>query len=123
MMAGDGCAILNFSLSFGGLSNMDLISCDKCGKEFPKSKLKKCQTCGQILCFKCRLFHKCTPKDKEVVLPEYHTITPDIDSSLPIKSQSAIPSHLILNKDFMLRGMTLRISRDCLKEGLKFPLA
>lgn len=45
---------------------MEMISCDKCGKEFPKTKLKKCQTCGQVLCFKCRLFHKCSPETKDM---------------------------------------------------------
>ena len=121
MMAGDVFTILNFSLSFGGLSNMDLISCDKCGKEFPKSKLKKCQTCGQILCFKCRLFHKCTPKDKEVVLPEYHTITPDIDSSLPIKSQSAIPITFNLKQGFYAQRHDFENLQGLFERGFKIP--
>ena len=121
MMAGDVFTILNFSLSFGGLSNMDLISCDKCGKEFPKSKLKKCQTCGQILCFKCRLFHKCTPKDKEVVLPEYHTITPDIDSSLPIKSQSAIPITFNLKQGFYAQRHDFENLQVLFERGFKIP--
>ena len=92
MMMSDVLTILNLHLSLGGISNMDLISCDKCGKEFPKSKLKKCQICGQILCFKCRLFHKCSPKGKEVVHSEYQMTTPNTESSQSATSQSVTPN-------------------------------
>lgn len=41
--------------------NEEYITCQGCGKSFPKSKLKRCHSCGVVLCPKCRKKHVCKP--------------------------------------------------------------
>lgn len=43
-----------------GKKNKELLTCDKCGESFPKSKLKRCHTCGMVLCRNCRKHHTCS---------------------------------------------------------------
>ena len=38
------------------------IVCDGCGNSFPKSKMRKCRECGDVLCPKCRKKHVCREK-------------------------------------------------------------
>jgi len=38
------------------------IMCQSCGGYFPKSEMRSCHKCGQILCPDCRKHHKCPPK-------------------------------------------------------------
>ena len=121
MMMSDVLTILNLHLSLGGISNMDLISCDKCGKEFPKSKLKKCQICGQILCFKCRLFHKCSPKDKEVVHSEYQMTTHNTESSQSTTSQSVTPITLNLKQGLYAQKHDFENLHGLFERGFKIP--
>ena len=42
-----------------GKKDDELIPCDKCGTLTRKSKLKRCKTCGMVLCRKCRRHHVC----------------------------------------------------------------
>jgi len=121
MMMSDVLTILNHHLSFGGASNMDLILCDKCGKKFPKSKLKKCQTCGQILCFKCRLFHKCSPENKEYLPSEHQTTTPNIESSLSVISQPATSITLNLKQGLYAQRHDFECLQGLFERGFKIP--
>lgn len=41
-----------------------MLTCDHCGKAYPISKLRKCKSCGAVLCPKCRLIHSCSPKSE-----------------------------------------------------------
>jgi len=120
-MMSDVLTILNHHLSFGGASNMDLILCDKCGKKFPKSKLKKCQTCGQILCFKCRLFHKCSPENKEYLPSEHQTTTPNIESSLSVISQPVTPITLNLKQGLYAQRHDFENLQGLFERGFKIP--
>ena len=38
------------------------IVCDGCGNSFPKSKMRKCRECGDVLCPKCQKKHVCREK-------------------------------------------------------------
>ena len=98
---------------------MDLVSCDKCGKEYPKSKLKKCQTCGQILCFKCRLFHKCQPKDKETVLSESDTIKSNPASVQSKNSQPDNPITFNLKQGLYAQRYNFENLQELFKRGFK----
>ena len=100
---------------------MDLILCDKCGKKFPKSKLKKCQTCGQILCFKCRLFHKCSPENKEYLPSEHQTTTPNIESSLSVIFQPATPITLNLKYGLYAQRHDFENLQGLFERGFKIP--
>ena len=42
------------------------IVCDGCGESFPKSKMRKCRECGDVLCPKCRKKHVCRTKRDEI---------------------------------------------------------
>lgn len=42
-----------------GDAEEEQIVCDGCGKSFPKSKMRRCQNCGAVLCPKCRILHSC----------------------------------------------------------------
>ena len=40
-------------------TNPDLITCTGCGKQHPKSAMRKCHTCGAVLCPSCRKHQVC----------------------------------------------------------------
>lgn len=42
----------------------ELIICDSCGEPYLKSNMRKCRTCGAVLCPKCRRKHQCAKKDE-----------------------------------------------------------
>lgn len=40
-------------------SSQELITCMGCGEQHPKSSMRKCHTCGAVLCPACRKHHTC----------------------------------------------------------------
>ena len=40
-------------------SNSDFVTCTGCGEQHPKSSMRKCHTCGAVLCPSCRKHHTC----------------------------------------------------------------
>lgn len=40
-------------------STQELITCIGCGEQHPKSSMRKCHTCGAVLCPSCRKHHTC----------------------------------------------------------------
>ena len=58
------------------------VCCDGCGKTFPKSKMRKCRTCGAVLCPKCRKTHVCKETGEEAKAASDEQKTDSIDDSL-----------------------------------------
>ena len=47
-------------------TNEAVIICDVCGESYYKSEMKKCHSCGAVLCPKCRQNHSCHDSVKEI---------------------------------------------------------
>ncbi|HJJ30765.1 MAG TPA: hypothetical protein O0X97_00780 [Methanocorpusculum sp.] len=72
-------------------TGVKMLACDHCGKEYPVTKLKKCQSCGAVLCPKCRLLHSCSSKtdssdEKKTAKP---AVSKKKDSADPKKKEKA----------------------------------
>ncbi|HJJ38959.1 MAG TPA: hypothetical protein O0X42_02370 [Methanocorpusculum sp.] len=61
-----------------------MLTCGHCGKSYPISKMKKCHSCGAVLCPKCRLLHSCSPKKEK-----------SSDEIKPEKSVSSIKTEIV----------------------------
>ncbi|MDD3069550.1 MAG: hypothetical protein PHR89_05115 [Bacilli bacterium] len=46
------------------------VMCQGCGRYFPKSEMRSCHTCKQVLCPDCRTHHKCPQKVRNLRQPK-----------------------------------------------------
>jgi len=71
-----------------GHKDEEQIACQGCGKLFPKSKLKKCKSCGYVFCRKCQRKHHCFAtyhhETKVSVESDYQILTYERDTGQTI---------------------------------------